>query len=52
MIQSQTHLNVADNSRARELMTIRIIETINHQYAHIGDVIIDVINKDQSPIHL
>ncbi|KAG6780121.1 hypothetical protein POTOM_012974 [Populus tomentosa] len=45
MIQSQTHLNVADNSKARELMFIRIIGTSNHRYAHISDVIIVVIKE-------
>ncbi|KAG5222328.1 ribosomal protein L14 (chloroplast) [Populus euphratica] len=45
MIQSQTHLNVADNSGARELMCIRIIGTSNRRYAHIGDVIIAVIKE-------
>lgn len=29
MIQSQTHLNVADNSGAQELMRVRIIGTSN-----------------------
>ncbi|KAB2063352.1 hypothetical protein ES319_A10G210800v1 [Gossypium barbadense] len=28
MIQPQTHLNVADNSRTRELMCIRVIEAM------------------------
>ncbi|KAL2898266.1 50S ribosomal protein L14 chloroplastic [Bienertia sinuspersici] len=45
MIQPQTHLNVADNSRARELMCIRIIGASNRQYACIGDVIVDVIKE-------
>ncbi|KAL3528087.1 hypothetical protein ACH5RR_012743, partial [Cinchona calisaya] len=45
MIQPQSHLNVADNSRARELMCIRIIGASNRQYAHIGDVIIIVIKE-------
>ncbi|KAJ0668699.1 putative ribosomal protein L14P [Helianthus annuus] len=40
MIQPQTHLNVADNSGARELMCIRIIGASNRRYAHIGDVIV------------
>ncbi|KAH1091511.1 hypothetical protein J1N35_018768 [Gossypium stocksii] len=38
-----THLNVADNSRARELMCIRVIGASNRRYAHIGDVIVVVI---------
>nr|YP_010458008.1 ribosomal protein L14 [Pristimera indica]UUA69489.1 ribosomal protein L14 [Pristimera indica] len=45
MIQPQTHLNVADNSGARELMCIRIIGTSNRQYAEIGDVIVAVIKE-------
>nr|YP_009708749.1 ribosomal protein L14 [Taxillus vestitus]QEV86358.1 ribosomal protein L14 [Taxillus vestitus] len=48
MIQPQTHLNVADNSGARELMCIRIIGTSNRRYAQIGDIIIAVI-KDAMP---
>nr|YP_010214774.1 ribosomal protein L14 [Nuytsia floribunda]UBN08695.1 ribosomal protein L14 [Nuytsia floribunda] len=48
MIQPQTHLNVADNSGARELMCIRILGTSNRRYAHIGDIILAVI-KDAMP---
>nr|YP_009476912.1 ribosomal protein L14 [Adenocalymma divaricatum]AVM81443.1 ribosomal protein L14 [Adenocalymma divaricatum]AVM83147.1 ribosomal protein L14 [Adenocalymma calcareum]AVM83810.1 ribosomal protein L14 [Adenocalymma gracielzae] len=48
MIQHQTHLNVADNSGARELMCIRIIGASNRRYAYIGDVIVAVI-KEASP---
>nr|YP_009554312.1 ribosomal protein L14 [Scurrula parasitica]YP_009948091.1 ribosomal protein L14 [Taxillus yadoriki]YP_010016584.1 ribosomal protein L14 [Scurrula chingii]YP_010212548.1 ribosomal protein L14 [Taxillus levinei]YP_010212615.1 ribosomal protein L14 [Taxillus pseudochinensis]YP_010212749.1 ribosomal protein L14 [Taxillus theifer]YP_010212816.1 ribosomal protein L14 [Taxillus tsaii]YP_010212883.1 ribosomal protein L14 [Taxillus rhododendricola]YP_010213017.1 ribosomal protein L14 [Taxillus lo len=48
MIQPQTHLNVADNSGARELMCIRIIGTSNRRYAQIGDIILAVI-KDAMP---
>ncbi|KAL6492589.1 Rps8p [Orobanche gracilis] len=40
-----THLNVADNSGARELMCIRIIGASNRRYAHIGDVIVAVIKE-------
>ena len=45
MIQSQTRLNVADNSGARELMCIRVIGTSNRRYARIGDVIVAVIKE-------
>nr|YP_010343952.1 ribosomal protein L14 [Solanum urubambaense]UNZ87286.1 ribosomal protein L14 [Solanum urubambaense] len=45
MIQPQTHLNVADNRGARELMCIRIIGASNHRYAHIGVVIVTVIKE-------
>ncbi|KAK4722544.1 hypothetical protein R3W88_012777 [Solanum pinnatisectum] len=47
MIQPRTHLNVADNSGARELMRIRIIGASNRRYAHIGDVIVAVIKEAQ-----
>nr|YP_010372888.1 ribosomal protein L14 [Rhododendron huadingense]UPH77663.1 ribosomal protein L14 [Rhododendron huadingense] len=49
MIQPQTHLNVADNSEARELMCIRIIGASNRRYAHIGDVIVAVIKEAVPP---
>nr|YP_009314573.1 Ribosomal protein L14 [Liagoropsis maxima]SCW22827.1 Ribosomal protein L14 [Liagoropsis maxima] len=48
MIQTQTYLNVADNSGARKLMCIRILGTSNPLYAGLGDIIIGVV-KDASP---
>uniref|UniRef100_A0A7G8QCI4 50S ribosomal protein L14, chloroplastic n=5 Tax=Putranjivaceae TaxID=233879 RepID=A0A7G8QCI4_9ROSI len=45
MIQSQTYLNVADNSGPLKLMCIRIIGTSNRRYANIGDVIVAVIKE-------
>nr|YP_009059777.1 ribosomal protein L14 [Amentotaxus formosana]YP_009159038.1 ribosomal protein L14 [Amentotaxus argotaenia]YP_009233189.1 ribosomal protein L14 [Torreya fargesii]YP_009673534.1 ribosomal protein L14 [Torreya parvifolia]YP_009922043.1 ribosomal protein L14 [Torreya jiulongshanensis]YP_010138431.1 ribosomal protein L14 [Torreya fargesii var. yunnanensis]YP_010138513.1 ribosomal protein L14 [Torreya jackii]YP_010258657.1 ribosomal protein L14 [Amentotaxus yunnanensis]YP_010390349.1 ribosomal len=48
MIQSQTYLNVADNSGARQLMCIRVLGANNREYANIGDVIIAVI-KEAAP---
>nr|YP_010214181.1 ribosomal protein L14 [Loranthus europaeus]YP_010214246.1 ribosomal protein L14 [Loranthus grewingkii]UBN07972.1 ribosomal protein L14 [Loranthus europaeus]UBN08037.1 ribosomal protein L14 [Loranthus europaeus]UBN08102.1 ribosomal protein L14 [Loranthus grewingkii] len=48
MIQPHTHLTVADNSGARELMCIRILGTSNRRYAQIGDIILAVI-KDTIP---
>ena len=47
MIQTQTYLNVADNSGARKIMCIRILGG-NRKYAGIGDVIIGVV-KDATP---
>nr|BDA98746.1 ribosomal protein S14 [Rhodomonas sp. NIES-1730] len=47
MIQTQTYLNVADNSGAKKIMCIRILGG-NKKYAHIGDVIIGVV-KDATP---
>ena len=45
MIQPQTYLQVADNSGARKLMCIHVL---NLQYGNIGDVIIAVV-KDALP---
>ena len=45
MIQPQTHLNVADNSGARELMCIRILGASNRRYAYIGDIVVAVIKQ-------
>lgn len=47
MIQTQTYLNVADNSGAKKIMCIKVLGS-NRRYAHIGDVIIAVV-KDASP---
>ena len=48
MIQTQTYLNVADNSGARKIMCIRVLGGSQRQYANIGDVIIGVV-KDSVP---
>lgn len=42
MIQSQTYLNVADNTGAQKLMCIKVLGS-TRRYANIGDVIIAVI---------
>ena len=47
MIQTQTYLNVADNSGAKKIMCIKVLGS-NRRYASIGDVIIGVV-KDASP---
>jgi large subunit ribosomal protein L14 len=47
MIQTQTYLNVADNTGARKLMCIRVLGG-RKEIAHIGDVIIAVV-KDALP---
>lgn len=40
MIQHCTHLNVADNSGARELKCIKVLGGTKRRYASIGDVIV------------
>lgn len=48
MIQTETRLRVADNSGAKELLTIRILGGTSRQYANIGDVIVCTV-KDATP---
>nr|QCI05032.1 ribosomal protein L14 [Callithamnion tetricum] len=48
MIQTQSYLNIADNSGARKIMCIRVLGSSNPHYAGIGDIIIGVV-KDASP---
>jgi large subunit ribosomal protein L14 len=40
MIQMQTVLNVADNSGARKLMTIKVLGGSKRKYARVGDVVV------------
>ncbi len=40
MIQTQTRLNVADNTGAKELMCIRVLGGSFRRYGNIGDVIV------------
>ena len=48
MIQTQTYLNVADNSGAKKIMCIRVLGGGNRRYGFIGDRIIAVV-KDAIP---
>lgn len=45
MIQTQTYLNIADNSGAKKIMCIKILGSSNPTYGHIGDVIIGVVKN-------
>lgn len=40
MIQQETRLKVADNSGARELLTIKVLGGSKRRYANIGDIIV------------
>nr|QCI08427.1 ribosomal protein L14 [Ptilothamnion sphaericum] len=48
MIQTQSYLNIADNSGARKIMCIQVLGSSNPSYAGVGDIIIGVV-KDASP---
>lgn len=45
MIQQETRLKVADNSGAKELLTIRVLGGTRRRYAGIGDVIVCSVKK-------
>lgn len=48
MIQTQTRLDVADNSGARSVMCIKVLGGSRRRYASIGDIIV-VSVKDAVP---
>nr|YP_009426199.1 ribosomal protein L14 [Diplaziopsis javanica]ASU94873.1 ribosomal protein L14 [Diplaziopsis javanica] len=45
MIQTQSYLDVADNSGARKSMCIRVLGTGNRKYAGTGDVTMAVVKE-------
>ena len=48
MVQQQTRLKVADNTGAKELLTIRVKGGSTRRYAAIGDIIVATV-KSASP---
>lgn len=45
MIQTESRLKVADNSGAREVLTIRVLGGSNRKTANIGDVIVASVKQ-------
>lgn len=45
MIQSETVLNVADNSGAKKVLCIRVLGGTRRRYASIGDVIVATVKE-------
>ena len=45
MIQQQSYLKVADNTGAKENMSIRVLGGSGKRYANIGDVIVASVKK-------
>lgn len=45
MIQQETRLKVADNSGAKELLTIKVLGGSKRRYAGIGDIIVCTVKK-------
>ena len=45
MIQTESRLKVADNSGARDVLTIRVLGGSNRKTANIGDVIVATVKQ-------
>lgn len=43
MIQQETRLKIADNSGAREILTIKVLGGTSRKYANIGDIIVATV---------
>jgi len=43
MIQQETRLKIADNSGAKEILTIKVLGGTSRKYATIGDIIIATV---------
>ncbi|WP_394278984.1 50S ribosomal protein L14 [Microbacterium sp.] len=48
MIQNESRLKVADNTGAKELLTIRVLGGSSRRYAGVGDIIVATV-KDAIP---
>ncbi|MQN00420.1 MAG: 50S ribosomal protein L14 [Lachnospiraceae bacterium] len=48
MVQQETRLRVADNTGAKELLTIRVMGGSTRRYADIGDIVVASV-KDATP---
>ena len=48
MIQTESRVKVADNTGAKELLTIRVLGGSNRRYAGVGDIIVATV-KDAIP---
>ncbi len=45
MVQQQSYLKVADNTGAKEIMSIRVLGGTGRRYAGVGDVIVASVKK-------
>ena len=48
MVQAESRLNVADNTGAKEVLTIRVLGGTKRRYARLGDKIVVTV-KDATP---
>jgi len=45
MIQQESRMKVADNSGAKEVLTIRVLGGTKRKYAHVGDEVVVTVKK-------
>jgi len=45
MIQQETRLKIADNSGAKEILTIKVLGGTSRRYANIGDIIVATVKS-------
>ena len=45
MIQQESRLNIADNSGAREILTIKVLGGTSRKYASVGDIIVATVKS-------
>ena len=45
MVQQETRLKVADNSGAKEILTIKVLGGTRRRYANIGDIIVATVKS-------
>jgi large subunit ribosomal protein L14 len=45
VIQQESRLNVADNSGAKEILTIKVLGGTRRRYANIGDIIVATVKS-------
>ena len=43
MIQQESRLKIADNSGAREILTIKVLGGTSRKYASVGDIIVATV---------
>jgi large subunit ribosomal protein L14 len=45
VIQQESRLNIADNSGAKEILTIKVLGGTRRRYANIGDIIVATVKS-------
>lgn len=48
MIQQETRLKIADNSGAKEILTIKVLGGTRRRYANVGDIIVATVKSASS----